>query len=266
MGGIAFVFASVLITCLFSPVDRQVILSLAVGVSYMIVGVLDDLLKKHHNENLGLRAWQKFAFQTAIALFCGLYCLRTGQTTLQIPGFHKTIVVGWWILPLSVLVFLSTVNAVNLTDGLDGLASAVSVPFFLFFGALITLQIGFNGLSVLSFSLVGALLAFLLFNSHPASVFMGDTGSLALGGFASAIAVFSGNALYVPLLGACFVFTVISVLVQVIYYKATGGKRVFLMSPVHHHFQQKGYSETKISYAYFAVTLVIGLCVFAIVL
>ena len=266
MGGIAFVFASVLITCLFSPVDRQVILSLAVGVSYMIVGVLDDLLKKHHNENLGLRAWQKFAFQTAIALFCGLYCLRTGQTTLQIPGFDKTIVVGWWILPLSVLVFLSTVNAVNLTDGLDGLASAVSVPFFLFFGALITLQIGFNGLSVLSFSLVGALLAFLLFNSHPASVFMGDTGSLALGGFASAIAVFSGNALYVPLLGACFVFTVISVLVQVIYYKATGGKRIFLMSPVHHHFQQKGYSETKISYAYFAVTLVIGLCVFAIVL
>ncbi len=266
MGGIAFVFASALITCLFSPMDRRVILALAVGLSYMVVGVLDDLLKKYHHENLGLRAWQKFAFQTAIALFCGLYCLRTGQTTLQLPFLDKTLVVGWWILPLSVLVFLATVNAVNLTDGLDGLASAVSVPFFLVLGVIITLQIGFNGLSTLSFSLVGALLAFLLFNSHPASVFMGDTGSLALGGFASAIAVFSGNALYVPLLGACFVFTVISVLVQVIYYKATGGKRVFLMSPVHHHFQQKGYSETKISYAYFAVTLVVGLLILTTVL
>ena len=258
MGGIAFVFGAVVITCIIAPFDRRLTICLAVGLSYMAVGVLDDVLKKYRKENLGLRAWQKFAFQTAIALLCGVYCLRSGQTALYLPFTGKTVAVGWWILPLSVLVFLATVNAVNLTDGLDGLASGVCVPFFLALGVLIGLQIGFNGFSVLSFCLVGSLLAFLLFNVHPASVFMGDTGSLALGGFASSLAVFTGNSLYVPVLGACFVFTVVSVMIQVVYFKATHGKRVFLMSPAHHHFQQKGYSETHISYAYFIVTLWIG--------
>lgn len=266
MGGIAFVFGAVFITCLFAPLDRRLTICLAVGLAYMTVGVLDDVLKKRHKENLGLRAWQKFAFQTAIALLCGVYCLRSGQTALRLPFTDRTVSIGWWVLPLSVFVFLATVNAVNLTDGLDGLASGVSVPFFLAFGVLVTLQIGFNGFSVLSFCLVGALLAFLLFNVHPASVFMGDTGSLALGGFASSIAVFTGNALYVPILGVCFVFTVVSVLIQVVYFRATGGKRVFLMSPVHHHFQQKGYSETRIAYAYFTVTFFIGALTLACVL
>jgi phospho-N-acetylmuramoyl-pentapeptide-transferase len=117
-------------------------------------------------------------------------------------------------------------------------------------------------LSVVAFSLTGALLAYLLFNVHPASVFMGDTGSLSLGGFVGCIALFSGNALYVMIIGACFVLSVISVIIQVIYYKVTGGKRVFLMAPIHHHFQQKGYSESRISYAYFLVTLALGiLCI-----
>ena len=121
------------------------------------------------------------------------------------------------------------------------------------------------GLSMLSFSLVGALLAYLLFNVAPAYVFMGDTGSLALGGFASVIATFSGNALYVPILGVCFVFSVISVVIQVIYYKVTKGKRIFLMAPAHHHFQEKGYSETRISYAYSIVTALLGaLCVLSV--
>ena len=266
MGGIAFVFGAVIVTCFFAPMDRRLTICLAVGLSYMAVGVLDDVLKKRRKENLGLRAWQKFAFQTAIALLCGVYCARSGQTLLRLPFTEKTVAIGWWILPLSALVFLATVNAVNLTDGLDGLASGVSVPFFLALGVVISLQTGDNGFSVLSFCLVGALRAFLLFNVHPASVFMGDTGSLALGGFASSIAVFTGNSLYVPVLGACFVFTVLSVLIQVAYFKATGGKRVFLMSPVHHHFQEKGHSETRISYAYFVITLMIGALTVACIL
>jgi phospho-N-acetylmuramoyl-pentapeptide-transferase len=106
---------------------------------------------------------------------------------------------------------------------------------------------------------VGALLAYLLFNTFPASVFMGDTGSLALGGFAAAITAFTGNVFYLAIVGFCFVISVISVLIQVIYYKVTHGKRVFLMAPIHHHFQEKGYSEARISYAYFVVTLFIGL-------
>ena len=120
-------------------------------------------------------------------------------------------------------------------------------------------------MSLVCFCLVGSLLAYLLFNVHPASVFMGDTGSLALGGFAACVCVFTGNTLYIPILGICFVLSVISVIIQVIYYKATGGKRVFLMAPIHHHFQQKGFSESRIAYAYFVVTLVIGgICIAAL--
>jgi len=150
------------------------------------------------------------------------------------------------------------VNAVNLTDGLDGLAASSSIPFFACLGVLISVQKGFSYLSILSFCLMGALLGYLFFNTSPASVFMGDTGSLALGGFAAAIAIFTGNVLYIAVVGLVFVISVISVILQVIYYKATKGKRIFLMAPIHHHFQQKGFSESKISYAYFIITLLLG--------
>ena len=156
-------------------------------------------------------------------------------------------------------MFLATVNAVNLTDGLDGLAAGSSVPFFATLGVLIALQNGSAFLSTLSFCLMGGLLGYLCFNVSPARVFMGDTGSLSLGGFAAAIALFSGNALYVAVVGAVFVLSVISVILQVIYYKASHGKRIFLMAPIHHHFQQKGFSESKIAYAYFLITLLLGL-------
>jgi len=259
MGGIAFVCASVFSVAIFSmEKGRTLIISLAIGIAFMIVGLLDDFLKKKHKENLGLKAWQKFLFQVLIAVFAGVYCNNSGLQSLYIPFLNRLVFVGRWMLPISIFVFLATANAVNLTDGLDGLASAVSVPFFACLGIILVLQRGEVSLASLCFSLVGALLAYLLFNTPPASVFMGDTGSLALGGFASAIAVLSGNALYIPILGACFVFSVISVVMQVIYYKATGGKRIFLMSPAHHHFQKKGYSESKISYTYFIITLLLG--------
>lgn len=263
MGGIAFVLAAfAAAVCFIRGANRDTLLALVVGLSYMLVGLLDDFLKRAHKENLGLRAWQKLVFQVAIALFCGVYCLRAGLTELYLPFTKKSLFIGWWILPLAVVTFVATVNAVNLTDGLDGLAASTSVPFFTALAVVIHLQNGFAATSTLCFCLVGALVAYLCFNLPPASIFMGDTGSLSLGGFAAAIAVFSGNALYILVLGACFVFSVISVVLQVIYYKATGGKRIFLMSPAHHHFQQKGYSETRISYAYFTVTLLLGvLCV-----
>ena len=264
MGGLAFIAAAVVAAAIFigyvhTQTLRTSILCLAVGLAYMIIGVLDDYLKKCHHENLGLRAWQKLLFQTSVAIFCGIYCYRAGLTILQIPFFNRTLNIGAWIIPLAIFVFLATVNAVNLTDGLDGLASGVSVPFFAVLGVLILLQNGERGLSVISFCLVGALLAYLLFNVSPATVFMGDTGSLSLGGFAAAIAAFSGNVLYLMIVGGCFVVSVISVIMQVIYYKVTHGKRIFLMAPIHHHFQQKGYSESHISYAYFLVTALLGI-------
>lgn len=265
MGGIAFVLAAFFAAVWFiRGASRDVILSLVVGLAYMCVGIVDDCLKRAHKENLGLRAWQKFLFQLAIALLCGIYCLRAGGAELYIPFTGKSVFIGWWILPLAVVAFVGTVNAVNLTDGLDGLAASTAIPCFAALAALMHLQNGQSASSTLCCCLVGALVAYLCFNLPPASVFMGDTGSLSLGGFLAAIAVFGGNALYLPVLGACFVFSVISVLMQVIYYKATGGKRIFLMAPAHHHFQQKGYSETRISYAYFTVTVLLGVvCVLA---
>ena len=265
MGGLAFVFAALFATAIFMrKAERTVVLALVIGLAYMTVGLIDDFLKKRRKQNLGLRAWQKFAFQTVIAVFCGVFCLRTGLTALYLPFWNIRIEIGFWIFPLGVITFLATVNAVNLTDGLDGLAAGVSVPFFSSLGWIIVITQSTEKIEtatqmpVLCFALTGALCAYLLFNTSPASVFMGDTGSLALGGFAASIGVFTGNALYILVLGLPFVFSVISVILQVIYYKATGGKRIFLMSPAHHHFQQKGYSESKISYAYSLVSALIG--------
>lgn len=259
MGGLAFIAAAALSVALFTKTySKTLIVTLAVGLAYMTVGLLDDYLKRRRKENLGLRAWQKFTFQFFIAVFVGIYCLRAGLTKLYLPFSSVALEIGWGVVPLAVFVFLATVNAVNLTDGLDGLASAASIPFFASFGVLISLQGGAADMPTVCFALVGALLGYLLFNVSPASVFMGDTGSLALGGFAACIGVFTGNALYIAVIGITFVTSVISVVLQVIYYKATGGKRIFLMAPIHHHFQEKGFSESKIAYAYFIITLIIG--------
>ncbi len=260
MGGLAFIGATLVTVFIFVKTQERVfLLTLLIGISYMIIGFLDDMLKRKHKENLGLRAWQKFSFQIVVAVLAGVFCYRSGLTELHFPFVRRSIDIGYWIFPLSVMAFVATVNAVNLTDGLDGLAAGSCVPFFLSLGTLILLQDGKSSFSILSFALVGSLLGYLCFNVSPASVFMGDTGSLALGGFAAGIGVFSGNSLYLLVIGAVFVFSVISVIAQVIYYKVTKGKRIFLMAPIHHHFQGKGFSESKISYVYFVVTLMLGI-------
>ena len=260
MGGLAFILAAIISTFLFvEQKDRTFILTIVIGLAYMCVGLLDDLLKCRHKENLGLKAWQKLVFQTLIALFVGYFCVKNGFTALYIPFADIVVNIGYFTYPIVIFVFLATVNAVNLTDGLDGLASLTSIPYFIIFAILIALQGGKGELSLTCVCLSCAVAAYLLFNVSPASVFMGDTGSLSLGGFAACIACFSGNALYIVIVGICFVLSVISVVVQVIYYKATGGKRIFLMSPLHHHFQQKGYSESKISYAYAVITTIAGI-------
>lgn len=259
MGGIAFITAAIFSAVLFiRRTERSVLITIVVGLAYMAIGLLDDFFKQRRKENLGLTAKQKFFFQTVVSILVGVYCLRAKLTVLQIPFSDITIDVGGWILPIVIFVFLATVNAVNLTDGLDGLAAGACAPFFLSIGILLIIQSKDRSFPILAFCIVGALLAYLFFNCSPASVFMGDTGSLSLGGFAACVCVFSGNALYLPIVGFVFVLSVISVIVQVIYYKVSKGKRIFLMAPIHHHFQKKGFSETKISYAYFILTLFLG--------
>ena len=258
MGGLAFVLAAVTVVLAAVGVgDKPLLVAVAVGVGYLLVGFLDDLLKKKRADNLGLRPYQKIVFQLAVAILASVYCCLNGLTVLRVPFTRLEYDVGWWMMPIGIFIFVATVNSVNLTDGLDGLAGSVSAAFFLCFGVLISLQNGNGKLSILSFCLVGALLGYLIFNTNRASLFMGDTGSLSLGGFAASVALFSGNALVIPIAGIMFVLSSISVIIQVIYYKKTG-KRVFLMAPIHHHFQEKGYSEGKIAYAYAVLTLMAG--------
>lgn len=258
MGGLAFIFSACTVALIACGVrDKPFLVTTAVGVGYLAVGFLDDLLKKRRGENLGLRPYQKIVFQLAVAVMASLYCCFEGLTVLRIPYTRLAVDIGWGMLPLGIFVLLATVNSVNLTDGLDGLAGSVSAVFFAFVAVLLVIQEGDGDMALLCICLTGALAAYLVFNTNRASVFMGDTGSLSLGGFAACVCLFTGNALVIPIAGIMFVLSSISVIIQVIYYKKTG-KRVFLMAPIHHHFQEKGYSEGKISYAYALVTAVLG--------
>ena len=259
MGGLAFIPAAVIAATAFTRgADKVFHVTLAVGLGYLFVGFLDDFLKKKRGKNLGLRAYQKIIFQLAVAVMAALFCCLNGLCVLRVPYTSICFDIGWWMLPLGIFVYVATVNGVNLTDGLDGLAGGTCAVFFVALSVLMSLQDSGSSLQVLCVCLFGALAAFLVFNTGKASMFMGDTGSLSLGGFAASAALFSGNALVIPILGIMFVISSISVILQVIYYKKTG-KRLFLMAPLHHHFQMKGYSETKISYCYAVVTAVAAL-------
>lgn len=270
MGGIIFLLAAIIAFCLLSGKERYLsLVCIVVGLCYMVVGFLDDFLKIKLKRNEGLSAIQKTIFELAIAIIISFFALSRGLTKIYIPFTCVVIDVGWWFIPLSIFIFLATTNSVNLTDGLDGLAGGISYIYFLSIGVIIMLQVSKNpdyyvnfheyeNISLLLFCLSGATLGYLLFNTHKASVFMGDTGSLSLGGFVAITAILSGNILFIPIIGITFVLSSISVILQVIYFKRTG-KRIFLMAPLHHHFQHKGYGESKIAIGYKLVTLFLGL-------
>lgn len=258
MGGLAFITAIIAVgLCLLGVRDSKVNLTLAITGGFTVVGFLDDFLKIYRKENEGLKPYQKIIFQVLIAAIAAAYCYVNGLTYLKIPfGGGAQFNISWGIIPLVILIFIATVNCVNLTDGLDGLAGGTSSAYLFIFGIMLYVQ-GSN-LAALCFVAVGAVAAFLVFNVNKACIFMGDTGSLALGGFISCVSVFSSNSLYIPVLGIMFVISGISVIVQVIYYKRTR-RRVFLMAPIHHHFQMKGYTECKITYSYAVITAFVGI-------
>ena len=253
----AAILASIVTLMMAQRLTTSAFIILITFLFYTLAGFQDDYIKIKGKGNDGLSPKGKLFRQIAIALLPAMYVMMNYTNGSTINFGHYVLDLKWLYPFFAVFVITGASNAYNLTDGLDGLAGGTSAVFFLALGSLITLQGGSGMLVLLSCCLAGALAAYLVFNTGRASLFMGDTGSLSLGGFAACVALFSGNALVVPLAGLMFVLSSISVILQVIYYKKTG-KRIFLMAPLHHHFQHKGHSEGKISYAYAAVTAVIS--------
>lgn len=247
MGGVILLL-SVVITSVFYIKDYpKIIPILFVTLGFGLIGFLDDYLKVVMKRSDGLFPKQKMALQIVVTAVFAFYLVKFTDVslTMLIPfsgGYYLDI--GWFAIPLMFFAVIGTVNGVNFTDGLDGLASSVTVLVATFFTVA---AIGTkSGIEPITCAVVGALLGFLLFNVYPASVFMGDTGSLALGGFVASTAYMLQMPVFIVIVGLIYLIEVLSVMIQVTYFKKTGGKRIFKMAPIHHHFELCGWSETRV--------------------
>lgn len=260
MGGILILISVVATSLLFVRDYPRIIPVLFLTLGFGLVGFLDDYIKVVLRRSMGLRAWQKFALQILVTGVFVFYLLHYTDVSLAMKApFLKGVYLdfGWFNIPFLFVVVIGTVNGTNFTDGLDGLASSVTVLVATFFTVV---AIGTNsGIEPITCAVVGALLGFLLFNVHPASVFMGDTGSLALGGFVAAAAIMMQMPLFILIVGLIYLVEVLSVMIQVTYFKATGGKRIFKMAPIHHHFELCGWSETRVVAVFSIVTALLCL-------
>ncbi len=265
MGGLIFIFTAIL--CLLGSIpfmkDYSVFYVLALGLCFGLVGFLDDFFKLKFKRNLGLTSIQKALLQMAVSALY-LYLLFTqGILTcdIYVPFFNVTFYVHPIVyIFFAMFVMVGCVNAVNLTDGVDGLCGSVTVPVMAFFTAA-AIAMDKLDLAVLPAALVGGLIAYLFYNWHPAKVFMGDTGSLFLGGMVCALAFALDMPLILVLVGFIYIVETVSVILQVGYFKLTHGKRLFKMSPIHHHFEMSGWKEKKICYVFSAISAV--MCILA---
>ncbi len=275
MGGLIFIGSTIIMTavCYLTgiwsgmdiPVGKEIFMLLVISIAYGIIGFIDDYIKVILKRNLGLTAKQKFLLQTivAVAFVCWAVYGEGISSVVRIPFTSIEVNIGIAFIPFAALVILATVNSVNLTDGLDGLATCVTIVVALFF-TLFADSGRFPNQAVALFAsiIVGGLLGFLLYNRYPAKVFMGDTGSLFLGGAVCGMAILLEQPLALLIVGFVYVMESLSVILQVISYKTTG-KRIFKMSPIHHHFEMCGWKETKIVAVFALVTvLVCGLMYF----
>ncbi len=265
MGGLMFIFATVLVLALsaFFVSDPSVYYVLAVSLAFGMIGFLDDFTKIRYKRNLGLNSIQKLLLQMAIAALFLYIMYRTGSmnTHVYIPFVNISVELHPIVyIFFAMFVMVGCDNAVNLTDGVDGLCGSVTIPVMIFFTA-VCVAMGKWDLALLPASLVGGLIAYLFYNWHPAKVFMGDTGSLFLGGVVCAMAFALEMPLILILVGFVYICETLSVIMQVSYFKLTHGKRIFKMTPIHHHFEMCGWKEEKIVLIFTAVTAV--LCVLA---
>ena len=261
MGGIAILAAFAITSLLFIKGNFEGTAVLAVTIGFGVIGFIDDYIKVVKKRSLGLRAYQKIILQLIIAVVFGISIFKSGVGTDVLRPFTpgKTISLGVLYWPFMVVVLLGTVNGVNLTDGLDGLAGGVTLIVAAFF-AIVSWAAG-SGITAISGAACGSLLAFLIFNAYPAKVFMGDTGSLALGGFVAASALILRMPLFILFVGIIYLIESLSVIIQVGWYKKTK-KRVFKMAPIHHHFELCGWSETKVVTVFYTITAIACLIAF----
>ena len=260
MGGI-LILVSIVITSLFFVKDYpRIIPILFLTLGFGMIGFMDDYIKVVLKRSMGLRAWQKFALQIVVTGVFAFYLLRYTDVSLamKVPFLDGTYLdFGRMNIPILFFIVIGTVNGTNFTDGLDGLASSVTVLVATFF-SVVAIGTG-SGIEPITCAVVGALLGFLLFNVYPASVFMGDTGSLALGGFVAATAYMMQMPLFIVIVGFIYMIEVLSVIIQVTYFKLTKGKRIFKMAPIHHHFELCGWAETRVVAVFSIVTALLCL-------
>ena len=258
MGGVMMIVAILITGLTRATISKGLIVGLICIVGFGFVGFLDDFIKIKMKRSLGLKAYQKIILQFALALYIAYYqySASPSATQLVIPFTNHIINLGIWYIPFMMIFIIGTVNAVNLTDGLDGLASGVTLIVSCFF-VLFAVSISNSDVAILAAATAGACLGFLGFNSYPAKVFMGDTGSMALGGALVAFATLTNSPLIIIIVGFIYLAEALSVMIQVTYFKLTNGKRIFKMAPLHHHFEQCGWPETRVVFVFWIVTVVL---------
>ena len=264
MGGVISLFAITMSSLIDVREYPKVIPVLCVTLGFGMIGFLDDYLKVVLKRSDGLMPMQKMALQIVVTAIFAFYIVKVAKVplTMLVPftGGKYYWDIGWLAIPVLFFAVIGTVNGVNFTDGLDGLASSVTVLVATFF--TVVAMGNKSGIEPITCAVVGALLGFLLFNVYPASVFMGDTGSLALGGFVASAAYMLQMPLFIIIVGLIYLIEVLSVMIQVAYFKKTGGKRFFKMAPIHHHFELCGWSETRVVAVFSIVTAI--LCLIAL--
>ncbi len=262
MGGIMIILAILVAVLVWGKFTPAVVIALVLFLGHAVIGFIDDYIKVIMKRNLGLTTIQKFLMQFALAGAYVYYAEHYIQNTkVWLPSTEVFIDLGWGYYVLAFLLIVGTTNAVNLTDGLDGLVSCVTIPVTLTYGFI---AMGQPGLSGFAYAMTGACLGFLLYNRYPAKVFMGDTGSLALGGGVAALALLTNTELLLVILGGVYVAEAASVIIQVTYFRLSGGKRIFRMSPLHHHFELGGWRETKVVAVFTACSIGLAMLSFGL--
>ncbi len=264
MGGVIFLFPVLIIGIFYGASHKEVIPVLILTFGFGIIGFLDDYIKVVKKQNLGLRAWQKILGQFLVTVLFAFYVRTFTDISLamKVPFTDIVLDFGFWEIPILFFIALGTANGTNFTDGVDGLCASVTAVVAGFF-SVAAMHFAASGAEVISGAMLGGLLGYLVYNVYPGKVMMGDTGSLAIGGFVTGIAYVMQMPLFIVIVGFIYAIEVVSVIMQVSYFKITHGKRIFRMAPIHHHYEKGGWSETKVVNVFTTVTILMCLIAYA---